>query len=91
MSKNTPLNYNLTSQINSVQSNSDDQLKAQAQSPAQEQLQGQARSALATAASIGGLILSTEAAVADAPRSNRNPQSDIGGGMPDMGGMGGMM
>ena len=44
------------------------------------------RSALQAASSIGGLILTTEAAVADAPKKD----SGAGGGMPDMGGMGGM-
>ncbi|MBY8936669.1 chaperonin GroEL [Pseudomonas jessenii] len=44
------------------------------------------RSALQAAASIGGLILTTEAAVADAPKKD----GGAGGGMPDMGGMGGM-
>ncbi|GAB5344981.1 chaperonin GroEL [Pseudomonas fluorescens] len=44
------------------------------------------RSALQAAASIGGLILTTEAAIADAPKK----EGSAGGGMPDMGGMGGM-
>lgn len=44
------------------------------------------RSALQAASSIGGLILTTEAAVADAPKKD----GAVGGGMPDMGGMGGM-
>ncbi len=44
------------------------------------------RSALQAAASIAGLILTTEAAVADAPKKD----APAGGGMPDMGGMGGM-
>jgi len=44
------------------------------------------RSALQAAASIGGLILTTEAAVAEAPKKD----APVGGGMPDMGGMGGM-
>lgn len=44
------------------------------------------RSALQAASSIGGLILTTEAAVADAPKK----EGAAGGGMPDMGGMGGM-
>ncbi len=46
------------------------------------------RTALQDAASIAGLLITTEAMVADAP------QNDKGGGtppMPDMGGMGGMM
>jgi chaperonin GroEL len=44
------------------------------------------RSALQAASSIGGLILTTEAAVAEAPKKD----GAAGGGMPDMGGMGGM-
>ena len=43
------------------------------------------RSALQAAASIGGLMLTTEAMIADAP-----DDKPAGGGMPDMGGMGGM-
>jgi len=42
------------------------------------------RTALRDAASIAGLLITTEAMVADAPSDN------AGGGMPDMGGMGGM-
>ena len=45
------------------------------------------RSALQAASSIGGLILTTEAAIAEAPKKEG---SAGGGGMPDMGGMGGM-
>ncbi|KAA6172638.1 chaperonin GroEL [Pseudomonas veronii] len=44
------------------------------------------RSALQAASSIGGLILTTEAAIADLPKK----EGQAGGGMPDMGGMGGM-
>ncbi len=44
------------------------------------------RSALQDAASIGGLLVTTEAMVADAPAKD----SGAGGGMPDMGGMGGL-
>ncbi|AZE68980.1 chaperonin GroEL [Pseudomonas synxantha] len=44
------------------------------------------RSALQAAASIGGLILTTEAAIAEKPKA----EGAAGGGMPDMGGMGGM-
>lgn len=44
------------------------------------------RSALQAASSIGGLILTTEAAIADAPKK----EGAAGSGMPDMGGMGGM-
>ena len=43
------------------------------------------RSALQAAASIGGLMITTEAMVADLPEDK-----PAGGGMPDMGGMGGM-
>ena len=42
------------------------------------------RSALENAASIAGLLLTTECVITDAPEKNK------GGGMPDMGGMGGM-
>ena len=45
-----------------------------------------ARSAFMNAASVSGLLLTTEAMVAEAPAKNH-----AGGGMPDMGGMGGMM
>jgi chaperonin GroEL len=44
------------------------------------------RFALQNAASISGLLLTTEAMVAEAPQDD-----DAGHGMPDMGGMGGMM
>ncbi len=43
------------------------------------------RTALQDAASIAGLLITTEAMVADLPDDNKG-----GGGMPDMGGMGGM-
>ncbi len=43
------------------------------------------RSALQNAASVAAMFLTTEAVVADIPEPN------TGGGMPDMGGMGGMM
>ncbi|MBL6855725.1 MAG: chaperonin GroEL [Rhodobacteraceae bacterium] len=46
------------------------------------------RTALEDAASIAGLLITTEAMVADKPASAAAP---AGGGMPDMGGMGGMM
>ncbi|MEE9493369.1 MAG: chaperonin GroEL [Gammaproteobacteria bacterium] len=46
------------------------------------------RSALQNAASIAGLIITTEAMIADAPKSD--DAGGGGGGMPDMGGMGGM-
>ncbi len=45
------------------------------------------RYALQNAASIAGLMITTEAMIADQPQ----PDSGGGGGMPDMGGMGGMM
>jgi chaperonin GroEL len=44
------------------------------------------RTALQHAASVSGLLLTTEAMVADLPE----PKGGGGGGMPDMGGMGGM-
>ncbi len=44
------------------------------------------RTALEDAASIAGLLITTEAMVADKP----TPAGGAGGGMPDMGGMGGM-
>ena len=43
------------------------------------------RTALMDAASVASLILTTEAAIVDAPKD-----APAGGGMPDMGGMGGM-
>ena len=43
------------------------------------------RTALMDAASVAGLILTTEAAIVEAPKD-----APAGGGMPDMGGMGGM-
>jgi len=46
------------------------------------------RTALQAAASVAGLMITTEAMVADAPEENAGGH---GGGMPDMGGMGGMM
>ncbi|WP_400083392.1 chaperonin GroEL [Yoonia sp. R78084] len=45
------------------------------------------RTALQDAASVAGLLITTEAMVADKPSKEGN----AGGGMPDMGGMGGMM
>ena len=44
------------------------------------------RTALQDAASVAGLLITTEAMVADKPK-----KEEAGGGMPDMGGMGGMM
>ncbi|WP_282118975.1 chaperonin GroEL [Ruegeria atlantica] len=46
------------------------------------------RTALEDAASVAGLLVTTEAMVADKPAKDGAPG---GGGMPDMGGMGGMM
>ena len=46
------------------------------------------RTALEDAASIAGLLITTEAMVADKPAKEG---ASAGGGMPDMGGMGGMM
>ncbi|MFC3614016.1 chaperonin GroEL [Lutimaribacter marinistellae] len=46
------------------------------------------RTALQDAASIAGLLITTEAMVADKPQKEG---AAAGGGMPDMGGMGGMM
>ena len=45
------------------------------------------RTALSDAASIASLLITTEAMVTDAPKDD----APAGGGMPDMGGMGGMM
>ena len=45
------------------------------------------RTALEDAASVAGLLITTEAMVADKPEK---PGAGAGGGMPDMGGMGGM-
>ncbi len=47
------------------------------------------RTALQDAASVAGLLVTTEAMVSDAP--DDKAASPMGGGMPDMGGMGGMM
>jgi chaperonin GroEL len=46
------------------------------------------RTALQDAASVAGLLITTEAMVADKPAKEG---AGAGGGMPDMGGMGGMM
>ena len=46
------------------------------------------RTALEDAASVASLLITTEAMVADKPKKDDGP---AGGGMPDMGGMGGMM
>ncbi|MGR3398889.1 MAG: chaperonin GroEL [Paracoccus sp. (in: a-proteobacteria)] len=45
------------------------------------------RTALEDAASVAGLLITTEAMIAEKPE----PKAAAGGGMPDMGGMGGMM
>ncbi len=45
------------------------------------------RTALENAASVASLLITTEAMIADKPE----PKGAAGGGMPDMGGMGGMM
>ena len=47
------------------------------------------RTALEDAASVAGLLITTEAMVADKPEPKG--AGGAGGGMPDMGGMGGMM
>ncbi len=47
------------------------------------------RLALQNAASVAGLLLTTEAMIAEAPKEDTGGSG--GGGMPDMGGMGGMM
>jgi chaperonin GroEL len=47
------------------------------------------RTALQDAASVAGLLITTEAMIADKPEPKG--QAGGGGGMPDMGGMGGMM
>jgi chaperonin GroEL len=47
------------------------------------------RTALEDAASVAGLLITTEAMVADRPQ--KEAAGGAGGGMPDMGGMGGMM
>jgi len=48
------------------------------------------RSALENAASIAGLLLTTEAVITDKPEKDKGGPAMPGGGMPDMGGMGGM-
>ena len=47
------------------------------------------RLALQNAAAGAGLLLTTEAMIGEAPKEDTGGSS--GGGMPDMGGMGGMM
>ena len=48
------------------------------------------RTALQDAASVAGLLVTTEAMIADKP-DDKAGGAPMGGGMPDMGGMGGMM
>ena len=48
------------------------------------------RTAMEDAASIAGLLITTEAMIADKPQKD-DGGAGAGGGMPDMGGMGGMM
>ncbi len=48
------------------------------------------RTALENAASVAGLMLTTEAVVSDKPEENDGNSGGAGGGAPDMGGMGGM-
>ncbi len=50
-----------------------------------------ARSALQNAASVSGLLLTTEVMIAEHPEEKPAGGGMPGGGMPDMGGMGGMM
>jgi chaperonin GroEL len=45
------------------------------------------RVALQNAASVAGLLITTEAAIADAPKKDAGHSHGPGGGMPDMGGM----
>ena len=49
------------------------------------------RTALQDAASIAGLLITTEAMVAEAPKDDAPPAPPMGGDMGGMGGMGGMM
>jgi len=48
------------------------------------------RAALQAAGSVAGLMLTTEAMIADAPEEGGGASGGMPGGMPDMGGMGGM-
>ena len=48
------------------------------------------RTALQAAGSVAGLMLTTEAMIADAPEEGGGAPGGMPGGMPDMGGMGGM-
>ena len=67
--------------LNAATGNFEDLIKAGVIDPAKV-----TRAALQNAASIAGLLLTTECLVADKPE-----EAPTGGGMPDMGGMGGMM
>jgi chaperonin GroEL len=49
------------------------------------------RRALQDAASVAGLLVTTEAMVAEVPKDNSAPAMPGGGGMGGVGGMGGMM
>ena len=49
------------------------------------------RTALQAAASVAGLMITTEAMVSELPEDNAGGAGGMPGGMPDMGGMGGMM
>ena len=49
------------------------------------------RTALQAAASVAGLMITTEAMVSELPEDKSAAMMPPGGGMPDMGGMGGMM
>jgi chaperonin GroEL len=69
--------------LNAATGDFEDLLKAGVIDPAKV-----TRAALQNAASIASLLLTTEALVADKPEE---PGAGAGGGMPDMGGMGGMM
>ncbi|HKJ31832.1 MAG TPA: chaperonin GroEL [Balneolales bacterium] len=48
------------------------------------------RTALENAASVSGLLLTTEAVISEKPSDNDDKGGGAGAGMPDMGGMGGM-
>ena len=50
-----------------------------------------ARVAVQNAASIAGMILTTEAAITEIPEDDKMPAMPPGGDMGGMGGMGGMM
>lgn len=50
-----------------------------------------ARTALQQAASVAGMMITTECMITDIPKEETSPMGGHGGGMGDMGGMGGMM